>query len=51
LQRGEAEDAFRVATKNKLHEAVAESANTVVKKNGVGHSSELYHLQKTSHFI
>jgi hypothetical protein len=39
LQRGEAEDALRVAAENELIEAVAESADAVVEDEWGGHNS------------
>ena len=37
LQRSEAEGLFAVAAKNELDESVAESADTVVEKDGIRH--------------
>jgi hypothetical protein len=37
LQRGETEDGVAVAAKDELDEAVAESADAVVKQDGMGH--------------
>ena len=37
LQRGETEDRFAIAAEDKLDETVAQSADAVVEKDGVGH--------------
>ncbi len=39
LQRGETEDGVVIATENELDEAVAESADAVVEKDGMGHGA------------
>jgi hypothetical protein len=42
LQRGELKDGAVIAAKNELDEAVAESADTVVQEDGVGHGLRLH---------
>ncbi len=41
LQRGELKDGVAIAAKDELDEAVAEAADAVVEKDGVGHGIRL----------